>query len=453
MKKMIIVALAVLVFASLGTTFAAVENIKVSGDVTAQGISRNLSLNAPDSGVDGESFLLSQVRLRFDADLTEDISAVIGLINERIWDAETSIGTSLDLDLGYIEIKQFLSEPLTLIVGRQNLRYGNALIVGDPDTNRLAAANTSAKFADLSLRKSFDAVRAILDYSPYTLDLVYAKIDEGFAQTDDDITLLGGNLSYEWSSYNGVTEGYVFSALGRSGEQVNENEDYTIVVGARVQFDPTDKITLGLEGAAQFGDYYDNGAILNDNIASTADGQTYHRNAYALQFISEYRFLNDYNGKLGLSYTYLTGEDENDIDKDYEAWDPLFEDQIPGEILNMVAAESNAHFLTLSGSYMPREDITLGAIYTHARYATNPLGLDTTLSVGSAIPTPVAGQSYTIKKGEKHIGDEIDLYGVYDYSEDVQLKLTAAFFIPGDLFEDVNEDAAYSLRAGLIVGF
>ena len=69
---------------------------------------------------------------------------------------------------------------MTLIVGQQNLRYGNGLVIGDPDTNQgsIDALAFTGVNGDLSLRKSFDAVRAILDYAPYTVDLVYAKIYE-----------------------------------------------------------------------------------------------------------------------------------------------------------------------------------------------------------------------------------------------------------------------------------
>ena len=43
MSKKLTIALAVALVAFIGTSFAAVENIKVSGDLTTQGISRNIS--------------------------------------------------------------------------------------------------------------------------------------------------------------------------------------------------------------------------------------------------------------------------------------------------------------------------------------------------------------------------------------------------------------------------
>src|SRR3989338_4417390 len=217
MSRKLIVAMALVSVALLGTAFAAVENIKVSGDINMQALTRDLSLGGDDPDADGvtadgyaprdsEDFLFSQTRLRFDADLTEGVSAVIRLLNEKEWGTEdSSTGDDIDLDLAYVELKEFFYEPLTLIVGRQNLRYGNGLIVGDPDTNQITASGDAA-FGDLSLRKSFDAIRAIMDFSPYTIDLVFAKIDENTTNIRDDETLFGVNIAYDWSSYDGITE-------------------------------------------------------------------------------------------------------------------------------------------------------------------------------------------------------------------------------------------------------
>lgn len=441
MSKKLIVALTVLSFAFAGVTFAAVENIKVSGDITAQGITRNLACGSETAGTkDAEDFLLSQIRLRFDADLTEGVSAVIQLLNEGMWGVTDSYGDEdqLDLDLAYIALQEFLYQPLTLIVGRQNLRYGNGLIVGDPDTNQLVTttALSDPVFADLSIRKSFDALRAILDFAPYTLDIIYAKITENDTNEIDDQTLVGANLAYEWNSYNGVTEGYIFWSDGRErgSTQIQENEDYTLTIGARTQLDLNDNLTLGLEAAHQFGDCW----------VSGIDEKP--RDAWAVQLNSEYRFLDDSNAKIGASYTYLTGDDDPD-DKESNAWDPLFEDQSPAEILNIFLSNSNAQFITLSGSIMPREDVTLGLLYTHARLNKHISSLSGV--TGSAI----SGNTYSVKNDEKHFGDEIDIYALYDYTEDVQIKLSSAFFIPGDVFEKANDNTAYSLRAGLSVSF
>ncbi|MBU1134157.1 MAG: hypothetical protein KJ569_04500, partial [Candidatus Omnitrophica bacterium] len=134
------------------------------------------------------------------------------------------------------------------------------------------------------------------------------------------------------------------------------------------------------------------------------------------------------------------------------AWDPLFEDQALAEIINILFTNSNTQAIKLTGSYMPREDITLGMVYVRAWLAEN---LTTTAALPTFKPTvgPASGQTYRVDRNEKDIGDEIDVYAVYDYTEDVQLKLTGAYFIPGSLFTHDNDSTAYSVRGGVSVSF
>ena len=458
MSRKILLLVAVLAIAFTGITFAAVENIKVSGDITMQAITRDLSLGGTSAKsavyrngatvADSEDYMLSQIRLRFDADLTENVSAVVRLINERPWGSQTSDNgnsTDIDLDLGYIQLKEVLYQPLTLIIGRQNLYYGNGLIVGDPDTSQ--ASDSALYGQDLSLRKSFDAVRAILDFSPYTIDIIYAKIHEGNLNQNDDQDLMGFNLAYDWASYNGVTELYFFYknkanyALG-----VEDPKNETFVIGSRVQASPNDHWTLGLEGAYQFGD-----AQIDTDNNGTLDGHA-HLSAWAAQAIAEYKFLNKYKAKTRLAYTFLSGDDPSS--NNYNGWDPMFEDQVPAEIINILGANTNAHLIQLSGSFMPREDITLGALYCHAQLAessTRGAGVTNTWyspNVGFA-----SGNTYVIDNGDRSFGDEIDVYALYDYTEDVQFKLTGAWFIPGDFFASQNDDVAYSIRGMVSVNF
>lgn len=132
MSRKLIVALVAASFMFVGMSFAAVENIKVSGDINLESVVRDFALGGDVEGPisnrdqNDHEFLISQIRLRFDADLTEGVSAVVRLISERTWGEDNSknsgSGDDIELDLGYIELKEFLYQPLTVIVGRQNLR-------------------------------------------------------------------------------------------------------------------------------------------------------------------------------------------------------------------------------------------------------------------------------------------------------------------------------------------
>ena len=447
MSRKLIIAMAILSFAFAGTIFAAVENIKVSGDINTQAITRSLDLGASGTGNDDSlSGIFSQIRLKVDADLTEGVSAVVSLLSERIWgeeDAGNDDGsTELTLDLGYIKLQEFLYDPLTLIVGRQNLRFGNALIIGDPDTNQVASGEVPTSIADLSLRKSFDAVRGVLDFVPWTIDLFYVKVDENDLVADDDETMMGINAAYDWSSYNGVTEAYFYSVDNSprpTTASTADSKDKVYVLGSRAHADLNDNLTLGLEGAYQFGDY---------RVVDASNHR--HLNAFAVQAMAEYRLLDAKNTKLGMNYTYLSGDNDNgdgpDISDDaYNGWNPLFEDQSPGEVINILFDNTNMQYWQLSASTMPQEDITLGINYIYARLAQD--------NKGDTIDDGNSGGKINVNRDDKEIGHEIDLYGVYDYTEDVQLKLTGGWLIPGNLFADSNDNVGYSLRAGMNVNF
>ncbi len=428
-------SLAILLLLPLGV-FAAVNSVKVSGDITSTAVARDFSLGAGGND-DASDFIATQVRLRVDAALTEGVNAVIRFINERLWGEETT-DTDIDLDLAYLEMKEFFSPVATLIVGRQNLHYGSGLIVGDPDTNRIASSEVPTIMSDLSLRKSFDAARLILDYSPYMLDLIYAKVSEGDTNVNDDVTLFGANLSYAWNSYNGLTNVYFFGSDNARGVNVQDEKSKTYVVGASTQLSPNDHLVLSGEAAYQFGDY----------AGATSHA---HLSAWALELSATYRFLNEKNGQIGFFYAYLSGDDTSS--KSYNGWDPMFEDQVPAEIINILFAHSNCQLFSINGSFMPREDLTVGALYAKAFLAEKLSAGTYIITTGPAVGGESSTATYTVKSGKKELGDELDVFATYDYTEDVQFKLTGAWFEPGSWFASSNDESAYSLKGSVKVAF
>ena len=111
MSKSLIVLFCVLfVFAAAMPAFAAVQNIKVSGDILARYIARSdFSLTKDLVGTDDNINVFNTVtRIRIDADLTDNVSTVVRLINERNWTEADAATTDIDLDLAYVTLKEFL---------------------------------------------------------------------------------------------------------------------------------------------------------------------------------------------------------------------------------------------------------------------------------------------------------------------------------------------------------
>ena len=98
MKKLVL-ALAV-AFLMAAPAFAAVQNVKVSGSITSTYLNRQdfdfNAANGPASPNGGngqdrwkQSVFLTQTTLRVDADLSDNVSSTVGLINERAWGKNT----------------------------------------------------------------------------------------------------------------------------------------------------------------------------------------------------------------------------------------------------------------------------------------------------------------------------------------------------------------------------
>ena len=128
-----------------GTAYASVQSIKVSGDIDMKAMThnnydlKNKQGNIPGGGAagagvvsndDNASFFLSTVRLRVDADLTDNVSTTVRFLNQRTWDAASVTQDDVHIDAAYVTLKEFLYSPLTVVVGRQDLQYGTGFIVG-----------------------------------------------------------------------------------------------------------------------------------------------------------------------------------------------------------------------------------------------------------------------------------------------------------------------------------
>jgi len=99
--------------------FAEVQNVKVSGDLSARWLIRgtyDLDKNGGTGGDSGDDFLQSAAEVQVDADLTDKVSATIAIINERAWGQNDESSSAIDLNLAYVTMKEMLYSPLTVTV-------------------------------------------------------------------------------------------------------------------------------------------------------------------------------------------------------------------------------------------------------------------------------------------------------------------------------------------------
>lgn len=431
-KRLMLILVALVIVGIALPAFAEVQNVKVSGDITAFGISRSgYNLGNVNKSDDTESHAASIMRLRVDADLTENVSTTVRLLNERDWGGNTgdldgsTVGTVL-IDLAYVSLKEFLYSPLSLTIGRQELHFGNDFIIGDPDTNN-QVSGASMSDADLSSKKAFDAVRATLNYDPLVIDAFWAKIEENnvFGATGallaekDDVDAFGVNARYDFGGkYKTIGELYWFGKVDSSNNDIAHlDKKATRVnnIGARVEVSPTERLNLQGELAWQFGK--------TNNVLLT---NTVKQNAMAAQGIARYALDMKYDPVLMAIYTYYSGNRDN---VGGQAWDPMYENQTAGHIINFLFNASNAHNLNLRASIVPVKDMTLSLDYVWLNLAQEV----SALAVFNPAHTS-SGALTSTNLGKKHLGDEIDVTLKYDYTEDVQLGLLAGWFKPGNVF-------------------
>ena len=425
-KRLILVlALALVVGLTFGAAYAEVQNVKVSGDIVAAGVLRNNFNLARTTSADPapasvkQSFLMSQIRLRVDADLTDNVTATVRLINERIWNGQNDVNngnnnsTSIDLDLAYVTLKEFLYSPLTLTVGRQEISFGNSLVIGKSG----AAANSTSIPSDLSERSAFDAIRATLNYDPLVIDVVYAQISQNQTTSyENSSSLFGANATYTLNKKISLSGYYWLKKLNALNNDRKPDDVNTI--GGLVSITPINNLAASFEAAYQFG-----------KNTQTA-GQDRH-DAWALQAMADYTFTKvKTTPKIGASWTYLSGSTTGNATRN-EGWDPMFYNQKLNNVVYAILPFSNMNVYNLKASMKPVEDVTVSAVYGFYNVAHRT-------DRGTAVTSPstydfgnTSNYSNTYS-GEDHLGDALDLTVTYDYTEDVQFGLTGGMFKPGN---------------------
>ncbi|MFH1359414.1 MAG: alginate export family protein [Candidatus Omnitrophota bacterium] len=469
MSRRILLALALVAFMALPAS-AAVQNVKVSGSIDSTWLVRDNFDLGKETGHDFyQNLLITQSILRIDADLTDNVSAVIQLINEREWGDEDETATSgapntteVDIDLAYVTLREMLYSPLTVIIGRQILRYGNAFIIGDIKTNNATAGRLSVVADDLSKRKAFDAVRAILDYDPLTVDLIAARVDENSTLgriNKNDVNLFGINTNWKLQDErNSDVEAYFFAKIDRSVENnvSGAAADTVYTPGLRVASNPIDNLYTSAEIAWQFGN--------KTHAAATTSPDNLRRDAMGLQLISSYAIpleaVAKYSPVFSSSYTLVTG-DSNPTDlrhvsqgsrNVYTAWDPMFEDQGGGTIYNSIMDLSNCQVYNSALQFVPFEDITAKLSYT-TLYLDKEFDNAAGTSTWARTSPDGVGQTYNINVEEDHLGYEVDVDLMYDYTEDVQIGFSAGWFVPGDVFHESNDEVAKQFLTNVNVNF
>jgi len=443
MRLLTVLCVAALVVAFAVPAFAETQNIKVSGDIKAAYLYQN-KIDFADNDRN-QNFFIQQIGLNVEADLTDNVSTYVRLLNERDWgfnetgEAANARQFDILLDEAYITLKEMLYAPLTVKIGRQNIWLGKGFVIGN--SGNWNAGQLNASIREYSDMTAFDSIRATLDYDPWTIDLIYSKIDENDNSTTannyDDIDLYVANLGYDFTKYDAEAEAYYIYRHNASAK-INGKTDQIHTLGLRGSLVPFDGMNIWAEGGYQFGD---------DRTGVTSSGSQ-ERKAYAIDAGIDYTFTDvKWTPKLGAEWILLSGDKVGSTDKQ-EGWDRLYRgkfDNYLADFRNLTkiaqqdtspytnnTGQTNQQSIAVFGSIAPLTDITLDGRWT-------ALWHDQKLTAAST--------------QNKKLGYELDGKVAYDYTEDVQFTVLGGVLWPGNYYLSPENKTAAQIVAGVSVDF
>ena len=476
MKKLLLAITAVALMAM--PAFASVQNIKVSGSIDNTFLHRdNFDLGSAITPLGSsrrtQDVFFTQTIVGIAADLSDNVSANVALINERAWnDPSTTVSDDSDIKIfnAYVTLRQMLYSPLTVVVGRQSFHYGNSFIVDSARQNNDIPGDSGLSTivgGDITKQTALDAARAILDYNPLTLEFLFAKVDANTVAAsvttevnEDDVNLFGVNATWEvGDAMKTQVEGYFFAKIDESTKSasltnVTHKHDTVYVPGLRASTNPIEGLNVQVEVALQRGTKVPSVSGTEDYRADDVQ----RREAYGAEFIANYQIpvFKEYKPVVQYVYSLTSGDHSPPFangqsntqasSERWTAWDPMFENQAGGTIYNSLYDLSGAHIHTVSLQANPMEDVTVKGTWTglwtdrDTQCGGNSLGC---AGVVGTIFVPGGGtRALNVEDNRNQVGNELDFETVYNYTEDVQIGANFGWFIPGDIYHRTNDNIA-----------
>jgi len=441
-KAWLFVALAALVGSAI-STFADVQNIRLSGDIRIRGYYLINADGDDDEQLEGtDSYISQRTRVTVEADLEDHVLVVVTLKAEGLWgadnqtdDVEPGSGAGLadsessdDLinrrwDVGvteaYVQFNEMFYTAATLKLGKQYLHYGRGLI-----------------FSSVEQEYNYDAARLVLDFYPLTLDLVYALVEENspFGHQDlgvspNDIHVAFVNARYEMTD-SAIKDiemyfGWLINSQPLDAERrapPSTGGGSPMIIGIRSDINLTENLETWVEGAYEWGpDGFAGSETISAWIANVGGRFTFKDAGMS--------------PALNANLIWASGGG-SDSENAFRPWFD-YADGYNGYVFSPNL--SNIIIINLGASVKPAENTTLslqGYYYMSPDRDGSFLdGSNPNVDNGGIGPNPTAS--------DKELGWEVDGIISYDYSKDVTLQLVYGVFIPGNRF---SENDAYGAR-------
>jgi hypothetical protein len=358
-----LLAVTVVLLACMGTVYADLQNVQVGGIIEMRGRYIHNSFNSGQTGpgptleirgpaswfpkrpignalgvaglLDWDdngndwAFYESAISFNASADFTDNVSAFIEFYSFYVWgqnfrsdyvtgvDRAASTTNDVSVLQSYIEIKNLCDQPLSLRIGRQQLKFGKNFLVADKTTP--------------TQRLAFDAIR--LTYNPVkelTIDAWASKLVETSPmEADGDVDFYGIYGTYAMSDAINASLYYMLIRDARSrtdtnlswlGEQLEDAldlDDYDVTnlntVGARF-FGKYEGFDYNLDGAYQFGNNSANGVNYKKaNIFGTYGDDSAEWGHWGVDGELGYTFDCKWKPRLFVGGVHFGGDDNRDV--------------------------------------------------------------------------------------------------------------------------------------------
>ncbi|MBI4443942.1 MAG: alginate export family protein [Acidobacteria bacterium] len=235
------------------------------------------------------NIVLQRIRLNARLRLNERITGLVQLQDSRFWGQEVSTASNefnVDVHQAYLQVERFLTTPVSLRIGRQELAYGNERLVGAFGWDTVGRAFDGGKLSYSAARSSWD----------FFFSRVADRRNAGRGSGSQDLIGMYGRVGKSGSRAG--LEPYALYL--RDGQELRGER-----AGARPE--PVRILTLGFRHFAQFpeGFSYD----FENAYQVGQNGPDTHR-AAAVAAVARYRASGRFSPEVGFEYDFATGDDD-----------------------------------------------------------------------------------------------------------------------------------------------
>jgi len=250
-----------------------------------------------DNATNGANFISQRSRLNFDFK-QDKIRLRVSLQNIRVWgDVGTLSNNDKAMSFHEAWAEVFLSDKLSLKIGRQEIVYDDHRIFGNVNWSQQARSHDAFLFKYIPNKNN-------------RLDVGFALNADAQNLTDVLYSNVAGYKAFQYAWYHGNYNkfGLSFLALNTGIEYLNNNNsqttDYMQTIGPRLTY-KSDKIN------ANAATYFQTGKKTNNNVSAL-----YYTGNFSYKIIA--------NFSMGAGIEYLSGKATNDGSGNVKSFAPLF---------------------------------------------------------------------------------------------------------------------------------